>query len=942
MRRSTILAATLMALMACESSTAPHGLGPPGILPSASVSDAAHGGTAGFYFLPPMVKSPTYSGTFDATLAPVVEICDSPDCLALHASFSMTDGTGSERVRRSDADEHYIVNWHTDATGAQVGNRYRIRVRIGVTMLGHADVELAANGKEARNTTSEQVIGLIDGRTLPIAFRIEQPVAYRVGPAGALITAMNGKVLLDVGESAVADEIAITIIPVIDELEDVDVVPGAVFEFGPSPYSFEALVTLTILFDAAALPSGVAATELRMLRLVDDAWVQIPGSSVDVGASQVVAPLEGFSRYAVGRGKVHMVAVDPPAASLKLGAARQFEAMVTNVDGETMSRNVLWSSSDAAVATVDGAGLVVALAPGETSIEARVGSVRGQAAVDVTAIVYAISVSPAEATINVGETQQFTATVYADGVVLVDDAPAVIWSSSDEDIATVSQSGVATGVAEGTVDVTSAYGPATGSAALSVEGKAGDPFVTTWNTNLGSGTTVTLGLAGQVDATIDWGDGTVTAVNTPGPHSHNYGVNGIYTVSVTGSVGAYNSLNNGGVTAERAKLIRVESWGQVGFTSLSNAFYQTVNLTSVPSHSEGLEAVTHMNGMFALAKMFNQDIGGWNTSNVSNMSGMFSQASAFNGDISGWDTSNVTSMNSMFHGASSFNQDIGGWNTSNVAGLFSMFQGASSFNQDIGGWDISKVFSLGNMFRQASAFNGDISDWNTSNVIHMAYVFFEASSFNQDIGGWNTSNVTDMRNMFSFASAFNGNIGSWNTENVAIMEYMFFGASAFNRDIGGWNVSNVWNMRSMFQQASSFNQDIGGWNTTSAWNMSNMFEQAPAFNQDIGRWNTANVGFMNGMFRQASEFNQNIGGWNTSKVWDMSSMFEQASAFNHDIGGWDTSGVSWMHSMFQRATAFNQDLSSWCVARFLSQPSDFDTLASSWVLPRPVWGTCPV
>lgn len=61
------------------------------------------------------------------------------------------------------------------------------------------------------------------------------------------------------------------------------------------------------------------------------------------------------------------------------------------------------------------------------------------------------------------------------------------------------------------------------------------PFVTTWDTSLGDGTTVTLALAGTVDITINWGDGTITYVNTPGPHTHDYVTDGIYTVSVTDS-----------------------------------------------------------------------------------------------------------------------------------------------------------------------------------------------------------------------------------------------------------------------------------------------------------------------------------------------------------------------------------------------------------------------
>jgi len=346
-----------------------------------------------------------------------------------------------------------------------------------------------------------------------------------------------------------------------------------------------------------------------------------------------------------------------------------------------------------------------------------------------------------------------------------------------------------------------------------------NPFVTTWDTNLNDGTTVSLALAGEVDAVIDWGDGSAAEhVTTPGPHVHDYGVDGIYTVSVTGNATAYNSRDNGGgyPYPEEAKLISVDSWGQLGFTSMFWAFLYCRNLVSVPVASDGIEAVTNMR----------------------------------------------------------------------------------------------------NMFRSASSFNGAIGGWDTSSVTNMEHMFCLASAFNQDISGWDTSSVTDMSFMFGYAHAFNQDIGSWDTSSAGDMSFMFYGASAFNGNIGGWDTSSVTDMCDMFGLASSFNQDISGWDTSSVTGMS---------------W----------MFSSALSFNQNIGGWDTSSVGDMSWMFRGASSFNQDIGGWDTSSVTRMGYMFSGARSFNRDLSGWCVTNITSEPTDFDTDATSWTLPRPIWGTCP-
>jgi surface protein len=53
--------------------------------------------------------------------------------------------------------------------------------------------------------------------------------------------------------------------------------------------------------------------------------------------------------------------------------------------------------------------------------------------------------------------------------------------------------------------------------------------------------------------------------------------------------------------------------------------------------------------MFKSTSKFNQDISGWDVSNVTNMEGMFNMASKFNQNISGWDVSNVTNRKIMFY-----------------------------------------------------------------------------------------------------------------------------------------------------------------------------------------------------------------------------------------------------------------------------------------------------
>ncbi len=83
---------------------------------------------------------------------------------------------------------------------------------------------------------------------------------------------------------------------------------------------------------------------------------------------------------------VASVAVSPAVASVQVGQMAQFSATLQDANGNALTgRTVTWSSSDAAVATVNGSGLVTGVAAGSATITATSEGKSGTAAVTVTA-----------------------------------------------------------------------------------------------------------------------------------------------------------------------------------------------------------------------------------------------------------------------------------------------------------------------------------------------------------------------------------------------------------------------------------------------------------------------------------------------------------------------------------------------------------------------------
>ena len=195
-------------------------------------------------------------------------------------------------------------------------------------------------------------------------------------------------------------------------------------------------------------------------------------SGVAPGAATVTAACEGQSgtvAITVTVMPVASVAVSPAAASVTPGQAVQLTATPKDANGTPLTgRTVTWATSNAAVASVSGNGLVTGGASGTATITASSEGQNGTAAITVTNVpVASVAVTPATASVQVGQTVQLTATPQdASGSPLA--GRVVTWASSAPGIATVSASGLVTGVAAGTATLTATSEGKSGTATVTV------------------------------------------------------------------------------------------------------------------------------------------------------------------------------------------------------------------------------------------------------------------------------------------------------------------------------------------------------------------------------------------------------------------------------------------------------------------------------------------
>jgi uncharacterized protein YjdB len=179
------------------------------------------------------------------------------------------------------------------------------------------------------------------------------------------------------------------------------------------------------------------------------------------------------------------ISVTPAGATIAPGATLQFTATGTFTDNSTKDITALvnWSASVTTIASVSNdpasKGLAAGLAAGSTAITATSGNISGSATLTVSQVtpptptLVSIQVTPANPSVMLGATQQFTATgTYSDGTTK-DITILATWSSSPSSVASISNAegakGLATSLTVGTATITATSGNVSGSTTLTVK-----------------------------------------------------------------------------------------------------------------------------------------------------------------------------------------------------------------------------------------------------------------------------------------------------------------------------------------------------------------------------------------------------------------------------------------------------------------------------------------
>src|SRR5260370_22254533 len=195
-----------------------------------------------------------------------------------------------------------------------------------------------------------------------------------------------------------------------------------------------------------------------------------PGTTTTITA--VSGVLRVSVQLTVSNATLNSITVTPANPSIPLGRLVQFTATGNYSDGthHNLTDAVTWSSGTNTRATINSLGLAATKAQGSTLISATLGSTTGTSTLNVTASVLdSIQVTPANVTVILPATQQFTAMGIFSDSSTHDLTTTATWSSSNAGVATIgANTGLAAAAGSGTTKISATFNAVTGSTSFTV------------------------------------------------------------------------------------------------------------------------------------------------------------------------------------------------------------------------------------------------------------------------------------------------------------------------------------------------------------------------------------------------------------------------------------------------------------------------------------------
>ena len=166
----------------------------------------------------------------------------------------------------------------------------------------------------------------------------------------------------------------------------------------------------------------------------------------------------------ITNGKLRIISgiqLNKSSLNLKVGNTSTLTLSTLPTAVDISNETVTWNSSNTSVATVNSNGVVTAVSAGTAKIAATVLGLNAECVITVENVsvpLQSISLSETEVTLNVGENKTLEVTYNPSNTT---DPKDIMWSSSNEDIATVDAFGKITALSAGTTEIIATVGTKT-------------------------------------------------------------------------------------------------------------------------------------------------------------------------------------------------------------------------------------------------------------------------------------------------------------------------------------------------------------------------------------------------------------------------------------------------------------------------------------------------